>query len=279
MESVRRQPPHALPYAVRAAALACVPRGGPAARARPGAAVARGRLRRRRRHPVPPPAGRQSLEHAGRLAAAGPELGGLHRAHEPGDGSAPRLRHRLGRRAHRHPLHRRPRDAAQGADPLHRLRRRERSGSLPRAVQRPGRGDGWPVRGRRPPRARARRRPPDALRALPRLPAGRRLLERRFGGRLRPDDQRAAAGRLDLRGRGRPADPPGPRPVRRDRRRGCARPRAALHRGGHAARLRLSGDALRQRLGGSGPAADGAARAAARRLRRERLPAGRSRRS
>ena len=43
---------------------------------------------------------------------------------------------------------------------------------------------------------------------------------------------------------------PGTRPVRRDRRRGRARPRAALHGGGHAARLRLPGDALRQRLRG-----------------------------
>ena len=50
-----------------------------------------------------------------------------------------------------------------------------------------------------------------------------------LGRRVRPDLQRAAARRLDLGGRGRPADPARPRPLRRDRRRGRARPRAALH--------------------------------------------------
>ena len=63
------------------------------------------------------------------------------------------------------------------------------------------------------------------------------------------DDQRAAAGRLDVRRRRRAADPAGPRPLRRDRRRGRARPRAALHGVDDAARLRVPGDALRRRHG------------------------------
>ena len=100
--------------------------------------------------------------------------------------------------------------------------------------------------------------------------------ERRVGSRVRPDDERAAAGRLDVGGRSRPADPARTRPVRRDRRRGRAGPRVAVHRLGDAARLRVPGDALRELVDGRRPAADGAARAAARRLRRVRVPAGRA---
>ena len=249
-------------------------RGGRSARARPRGADACGSLRRRRRHTVPPPAGRQPLEHAGRHPATRSGLGRLHRQHEPVDGPSRRLRHGVGGRAHRHPVRRRAGDAAQGPHPLHRLRRRERPGPLSRAAGCSGGGHGGTLRRRRPARARAGRRHQGALRALPRLQAGRRLLERQLRSGLRPGVKRAAPRRLDLGGRGWSSHPAGPREVRRDRGGGRAGPRAALHRGRHAARLCLPCDALRQRLHRPRPAADGPACAAARRLRRQRVPAG-----
>ncbi len=204
-------------------------RGGRPAPRRSGAGAG-GELRRRRRHPVPAAPGGQSLEHAGRHPAARPGLGRLHRAHEPRDRAAPRLRDRLGGGAYRYPVRGGPRHAAQGPHPLHRLRERERPRAVPGPTRRAGRGRRRALRGRRPPRAGARRGQQGPVRALPCLQAGGRLLERAFGSRLRPHVQRAAAGRLDVGRRRRSADPAGTRAVRRDRGRGRARPRAALHR-------------------------------------------------
>ena len=59
--------------------------------------------------------------------------------------------------------------------------------------------------------------------------------------------EQAPAGRLDVGRRGRPADPPRPRALRRGRRR-RDRPRAPLHRARDAARLHLPGAPLRERL-------------------------------
>ena len=97
-------------------------------------------------------------------------------------------------------------------------------------------------------------------------------LERRLGRDLEPALEQAAAGELDLGRRRRAADPARPRPLRRGRPR-PDRPRAPLHGREHAQCLHLSGAPLRQRPDRSQPAADGPARAAARRLRHQRLSA------
>ena len=207
MESVRRQPPRALPYAVRAAALACVLAAAlllalvlaPPSRAAAygdGAAIPFLLLPADNPWNTPvdslplDPNSADYIAHMSPATGLHPDFGTVWEGARIGipyivvPGTQPKV-----------PIH----FTAYGdeSDP----------GPYPVPSERPGRGDGRPVRGRRPPRARARRRQPEALRALPRLQAGGRLLERRLGGRLRPDDQRAAAGRLDLRGRGRPADP------------------------------------------------------------------------
>ena len=183
-----------------------------------------------------------AVEHAGRRAAGGPELGRLHRAHGPGHRPAPRLRHRVGRRAHRHPVRRRARRRSP----------RSRSPSTTPTRATPGRTRSRPTRRsraapacrRRPPRARARRRQP-ASSTSSTTPTGRPTARWQAGSGAVFDlrVERAAAGRLDLGRRGRAADPARAGALRRGRRRGRDRPRAALHRGAHAARLRLPGDA------------------------------------
>ncbi len=71
-------------------------------------------------------------------------------------------------------------------------------------------------------------------------PESRRRLARRIGRDLRSEQQCAAAGDLDLRRRGRAADPARPGALRGG---GCRRDpaRAALHRAADAQRLRLAG--------------------------------------
>ena len=76
----------------------------------------------------------------------------------------------------------------------------------------------------------------------------------------------AATRRLDVGRRGRAADPPRPRALRRGRSR-PDRPRAPVHRLAHAARVRLAGAALRELADERVAAADGAARAAEGELR------------
>ena len=150
------------------------------------------------------------------------------------------LRLRLvGERPDRHSLHDGAGHPAEGAG-LVRLRRRERPRPLPRATERPDRG--WPELVGRParPGRRPRRLPP--VGALRRLSAERRhVVDRRLGRDLEPELERDAHARLDVGGRGRPADPPGPRPLRRGRL-GRDRPRDPLHRAEDAERLRLAGE-------------------------------------
>ena len=81
----------------------------------------------------------------------------------------------------------------------------------------------------RPPRADRRDEHLQALRAV-RRSSGK---EGRLRRDLEPELERAAAGRLDVGRRRRPADPPRPRPLRRGRR-GLDRPRAPVHRPAHA---------------------------------------------
>ena len=134
--------------------------------------------------------------------------------------------------------------------------------------------------GRRPPRDRGGPRPLPPVRAVRRLSAWPAAARWRAGSgavwslrsnRLRPRGWTSAdAAGLPIL--------PGPRPLRggaprRDR------PRAALHRAAHAARLRVPGAPLRLELRRPGPAADGAARAAARELRHVGLPAPGARRA
>ena len=109
---------------------------------------------------------------------------------------------------------------------LVRVRRRVRSRPVPHSPQRQDRGR--PLLHRRP--ARADRRPLvlPPLRALRALSEGARLA-RRVGRDLEHALEQAPAGGLDFGRRGRPADPPGPRALRRGQARGD-RPCAALHR-------------------------------------------------
>jgi hypothetical protein len=99
------------------------------------------------------------------------------------------------------------------------------------------------VQHRRPPRARGRRLGVQALRALRRLPAGRRRV---LGRAARAPSsicvERPPPGRLDVgRRRGAP-DLPGPRPLRRGRAGRPDRPRPAVHHQPHAGRLHPPGD-------------------------------------
>ncbi len=144
----------------------------------------------------------------------GRELGGRDRAH-------PRRRRRQpppGLRLEselRHSLRDRPAGPEARAGEAQGVPARERPGPAPDPAQ--GTDRGRQALGRRPPRPRARaglgrhRRGVPADRALPRFPAEEgQAVEGRPGERLRPRRESAAApGRLDLRGRRRPADPAG----------------------------------------------------------------------
>ncbi len=163
----------------------------------------------------------------------------------------------------RDPLRRRAVLAPEGLGRVP-LRRRERSRSGP--VRR-GRADRGRIRSARD-HDRGGHVPP--LRAL-RGPAPRRTSHRRQRGDLRPRFERAAARRMDERRRGRSADLPWARQLRRGVRSGRGDPpRAAVHRRMHPAVLRLAGSApsgrRRSRLSSDGsqvPAQD--------RVRRQRL--------
>ena len=92
-------------------------------------------------------------------------------------------------------------------------------------------------------------------------------------GDLRPEVEQAAAGRVDLRRRGRAADLPGGRALRRAEAR-HGRARDARDGPADAAGVRLPGDALRQPADRREPAADGRAAPAAEGLRHVELLAG-----
>ena len=116
--------------------------------------------------PPRPPCQRGRLEPGHLQGPARPALRRLHRLHRLPRRRPPAPRLRLAARL-RLPLRGRRRRPAQAADPLHRLRRRERPRALPGPAERPGRGR--QRQRRRPPRARRRPRRLQALRALPRL--------------------------------------------------------------------------------------------------------------
>ena len=147
------------------------------------------------------------------------------------------------------------------ADPLHRLRRRERPGPVPGPLD--ARVEGGSDRHV----LVVQQGTLQALRAVRRR-ARRQRLERRLGRGLRPALQRAAPGRLDVGRRGRAAD------LARPRARAAARdpPRAAVHRPPHAEGLRRPGAPLRLEPTRPEPAADGAAAPAEGRLRHLGLP-------
>ncbi|CAA9536968.1 MAG: outermembrane protein, partial [uncultured Solirubrobacteraceae bacterium] len=234
------------------------PRGAAGARRRAGRAGRRREPSGRRRLPGLPELERLEPR---RLARAGrPPLRGLRpldRARLP----APRLRRR---RRVRHPVPRRPARPAARPDPLHGLRGRVRSRPVPRPARRARRGRLGPSRDRPAP---GHLRP---LRALRRR-AHERRVERGVGRPVGPALQPAPPRGLDLRGRRRPPDPPGPRPLRRGGAR-RDRARAAIHRPPLAGRLRLPGDPLRV-LGHEPLApADGAAAAAQALVPDRRLP-------
>ena len=132
----------------------------------------------------------------------------------------------VGRRPDRHPATS-PCRARQPRVPVTlRLRRRER----PRPVPDPaGRADrGRPDARRRSPRARAST-PARACStsSSTRTRSAGGTLARGLRRDLRPELERAAARRLDVRRRGRPADPPGPRALRRGRGRARSTTRSA----------------------------------------------------
>ena len=176
---------------------------------------------------VPGLPGHEPVEPARRQAAGRAQLGRIVAAIGADDTRARRLRLRaLGGRADRDPDHGRPRHAGEVARPV---RVRGRVGQGP--VSDPGerRDRGRPRLGRRPARADRRPRPLQALRALRALPDERRWLAGRLRGDLRPALEQAAPGRLDVRRRGRAADPARARALR-GRGEGPDRPRAPLHR-------------------------------------------------
>ena len=111
----------------------------------------------------------------------------------------------------RHPLRGRRPSPAEGADHLHRIRRRIRSRALPDPAERARGGRGGR---RRPARARAAGGHVQAVRAV-RGPAQRRGLGSGLGRRVQPAHQRAAPRRLDLGRRRRPADLPAARSLPR----------------------------------------------------------------
>ena len=137
---------------------------------------------------------------------------------------------------------------------------------------------GRPDRGR----ARLRRRPPrdrrgpralPAVRAVRRLPGGRRrALAGRVGRRLEPALEQAAARGLDLGGRGRAADPARPGALLRGQAR-ADRPRPARDRAGDPRRVHLPGAPRRLGLERPRPAGDGPALPPQGGLRHRRLPA------
>ncbi len=169
------------------------------------------------------------------------------------------------------PLRGRRRRPAQAADPLHRLRRRERSRAVPGPERRPGRGRQG--QRRRPPRARRR---PLQLHAVSSSTAPsssarrRRPLERRLRRPLGPALDRRPSRLLDLGRRRRAADLPWPGPLRRSRRR-PARTRDPGHLRQHPQRLGPPRLALRRRHLRPERAVDGDATAAQGRLRPRRL--------
>ena len=160
----------------------------------------------------------------------------------------------LGGRPDRDPDHGRARLAARRSRVSFEYARRVGQGAVPDPGERRDRGRAR--RRRRPARADRRPRPLQALRAL------RALAERGGGWRagsgaiwdLRSNRLRPAG--LDVRRRGRPADPARSRALRGGRAR-PDRPRAPLHRLPHPARLRLAGAPLRERPHRPEPAADG----------------------
>ena len=106
------------------------------------------------------------------------------------------------RRPDRDPDHRRrPQDAAFARQL--RIRVRVGQGPVPDPARREDRGRA--ERRRRPPRARRRQGPLQASTSSSPLSAGRRRLARRLGRDLDPAQEPAAAGRLDVGRRGRPA--------------------------------------------------------------------------
>ena len=135
--------------------------------------------------------------------------------------------------------------------------------------------EGGTERRRRParPHRRSRRLPP--LRALC-AAAGRRLLDGGIGRDLGPALEPAASCGLDIRRRGRPADPARTRALRRGRE-GSHRSRAALHGVADTTGIRLAGAALRELAHRSSAAADG--RPAAVEAQTSTSPASRARRA
>ena len=157
--------------------------------------------------------GRQRLEHARRGIARQPEQRGLDVEHGRVDDEPPSRLRALGRslQSLRHALHRGRTVTAHGARHVP-IRRRERSRALPVQREHPDRRRAA-VDGRSP-RHHGEPGHVHPLRAL------RRALQRvgfdgGLGRHLEPRLERAAPGGLDVGRRGRPADPPGARPLRR----------------------------------------------------------------
>ena len=201
----------------------------------------------------------EPVERACRHAAGRTRLGGADRVDRPRLARPRRLRlGALGRLAHRHPVRRRAREEDAQVARHFRLRGRERQGAVPDPGQRADRGPACEYR-RRPARAHPRPRHLPAVRAL-RAPSAGRAVGGRFGRDLEPALERSPPCRLDVRRRGRPADPPRPRPLGRRRLHRRDQPRAPLHRRPHAQGLPLAGAALRVERLQRVVAADGAAR-------------------
>ena len=120
-----------------------------------------------------------------------------------------------------------------------RLRGRERQGAVPDPGRCADRGRARACERRRPPRADRRSRLVQALRALRAAPPGLGL-GGGLGRDLEPALERPAACDVDVRRRGRAADPPGPRALGRRRIDRAHRSRAALHgASGRAARTSI----------------------------------------
>ena len=208
-----------------------------------------GRSDRERRAPALRPTlpglpGNEPVEPAGRQAAGRRELGADHRVDRPRPATARRLRlGPLGRRPDRHPVHRRRRrpdaevarrfdyadESRQGPVPDPEERRTSRA-----AAARTATGT----------RSSSTATPASSTSSTRSTRSGRRL-EGRLGRDLEPALERAAPGRLDVGGRRRAADLPGPRALRRGRAR-RDRPCAALHGLADAQGVRLPGAPLRE---------------------------------
>ena len=128
------------------------------------------------------------------------------------------------------------------ADPLHRLRRRERSRSVPDPAERAGRG--WRVEQRRPSRARrAEKARVTSTSSTPRTGAARTGTRRPASTGTSTSNKLRPLGWTSADAAGLPIFPGLVRYG--EVATGCDPPRAALHRRGDPARLHLPGDARR----------------------------------